>query len=422
MVRLLNAAFEAVHGAAYAEAAVRKITAKADKVDEQIKRYKNERYPNIAVTVDLLTTGIDVPAISHLVFLRKVRSRILYEQMLGRATRRCDAIGKTRFCIYDPVDLYRDLEAVSSMQPLVKDPNIGLDQLLGELLEAASLSTPGSRAGSCHADDVLAAISQKLMRVLREACHRAERQPALKTRLGELEQLWNVAPAELHRHLHQLGPQSAAEFVRHHPGLLQQIEEVKALLGSFHRPVLSEHADELLLREQSYGEYARPQDYLDSFVRFIREQLNQSVALGVVVGRPRDLSREQLKEVRLLLDQHGYAEARLQTAWRGKTNQDIAASIVGYIRQAALGEALIPFGQRVEQAMTRIYALAPWTPLQRKWLERIAKQLQHETIIDQEFINRAFATDGGAKRLDRILGGQLGTVLDQLADGLWPAA
>lgn len=133
-------------------------------------------------------------------------------------------------------------------------------------------------------------------------------------------------------------------------------------------------------------------------------------ALGVVVGRPRDLSREQLKE------------ARLQTAWRGKTNQDIAASIVGYIRQAALGEALIPFGQRVEQAMTRIYALAPWTPLQRKWLERIAKQLQHETIIDQEFINRAFATDGGAKRLDRILGGQLGTVLDQLADGLWPAA
>ena len=39
--------------------------------------------PKIAVTVDLLTTGIDVPKIANLVFLRRVNSRILYEQMLG---------------------------------------------------------------------------------------------------------------------------------------------------------------------------------------------------------------------------------------------------------------------------------------------------------------------------------------------------
>ena len=67
---------------------MRKITGKSDKVNDLIKRYKNERYPNIAITVDLLTTGIDVPKIAHLVFMRRVRSRILYEQMIGRATRR----------------------------------------------------------------------------------------------------------------------------------------------------------------------------------------------------------------------------------------------------------------------------------------------------------------------------------------------
>ena len=39
---------------------------------------KNERYPSIAVTVDLLTTGIDVPEITNLVFLRRVKSRILF--------------------------------------------------------------------------------------------------------------------------------------------------------------------------------------------------------------------------------------------------------------------------------------------------------------------------------------------------------
>lgn len=65
------------------------------KVLEAIKKYKNEKYPNIAVTVDLLTTGIDVPEITTLVFMRRVKSRILFEQMMGRATRLCPEIGKS---------------------------------------------------------------------------------------------------------------------------------------------------------------------------------------------------------------------------------------------------------------------------------------------------------------------------------------
>ena len=63
-----------------------------------------------------------------------------------------------------------------------------------------------------------------------------------------------------------------------------------------------------------------------------------------------------------------------------------------------------------------------WTPVQRKWLDRLAKQLHHEVVIDQQFVNRAFATDGGAKRLDAMLGGKLDNVLETLADGLWPNA
>ena len=420
--RLLDDAFKAVHGEAYAEAAVRKITGKSDRVAELIKRYKNERYPNIAITVDLLTTGIDVPRICHLVFLRKVRSRILYEQMIGRATRRCDEIGKTVFRIYDPVDLYRDLQDVSRRRPLVKAPAIPLARLAAELAAPASHAAPGSRADSTHAHDVLDALAQKLMRVLRDATHKAEKKPTLKARLGELEQYWGVAPAELHKHLRQLGPQGAADFLRAQARLLEQIEDVQVMVGSRYRPLLSLHRDELVAREQSYGSYQKPEDYLDAFGRFVREQLNESVALAVVVNRPRDLTREQLKEVRLLLDRHGYAEARLQTAWRNKTNVDLAASIVGYIRQAALGEALIPFEQRVALAMARIHEIAQWTPMQRKWLDRLARQLGHEVVIDADFVNRAFAQDGGVRQLDVRLGGKLETVLETLAEALWPSA
>jgi len=424
--RLLNEAFKAVHGEQYNQAAVEKITGASDKVEQLIRRYKNERFPTIAITVDLLTTGIDVPPICHLVFLRRVKSRILYEQMIGRATRRCDEIGKTVFKIYDPVDLYASLQAVNTMQPLIKDPKVTIEQLLDELNNPAAHDVPGSTPDRSHAHDVLDQLNQKLMRVLRNAAHKAEKKPELKEKLDQLEQQWGVPPQNLHHHLHQLGqeasPQAAADFLRHNTRLLLQLAEVKQLLGTVYMPVISSHADELKDRSQSWGLYAKPEDYLDSFGHFVREQVNQSAAMATVVNRPKDLTREQLKEVRLLLDGAGYSEANLKAAWRNQSNQDIAAGVIAYIRQAALGEALLPFEQRVAKAMQKIYAQHPWTPVQRKWLERLAKQLTHELVIDHTFVNAAFANDGGAKQLDKLLGGQLDGVMSDLAGGLWPQA
>ncbi|MCC5812050.1 MAG: type I restriction-modification system endonuclease [Ectothiorhodospiraceae bacterium] len=422
--RLLDNAFKDLYNGSYNEAAVAKITGQSDKVEQLIRRYKNERYPSIAITVDLLTTGIDVPPICHLVFMRRVRSRILYEQMIGRATRRCDEIGKTVFRIYDPVDIYAALQDVNTMKPLVKDPNITLEQLVDELtddeqLEKALAST-GEQQGESQADVVLSQLSQKLMRILRKADNKAENRPALKQKLDELRQSWGVEPRSLHQHLRKLGPRQASEFIKQHSGLLSQLAEVKALVGSEYMPVISDHEDEVRERTQSYGPHVRPEDYLDAFNRFIKEQLNQSAALAVVVTKPRDLTRKQLREVKLLLDNHGYSEARLQSAVRHQTSKDVAASIIGYIRRAALGEPLIPFEQRVTEAMGRIYTQHRWTPTQRKWLERLAKQLVHEVIIDREFVNNRFADDGGAKQMDKILGEQLDTVLEELNEAMWP--
>lgn len=299
--RLLDDSFKDMYNGKYNQAAVAKITGKSDKVNQLIRRYKNERYPSIAITVDLLTTGIDVPKICHLVFMRRVKSRI-----------------------YDPVDIYAALADVNTMKPLVKDPNITLEQLVDEitdpeLLERA-LNAPGEQAGETHADVVLSQLSQKVMRVLRKAQKKAETKPALKNKLNDLQLLWGVEPKSLHTHLHSLGPKQAAAFLSQHRGLLNQLAKVNVLLGSDHKPVISEHEDALHSRNQSYGAHQQPEDYLDSFNRFIKDQLNQSAALAVVVNKP----REQLKEIRLLLDNAGYSEAKLQSAWRNQTNLDIA--------------------------------------------------------------------------------------------------
>lgn len=120
--------------------AIMKITGKTaggnkKKILQVIKQFKNNQYPNIAVTVDLLTTGIDVPAICNLVFMRKINSRILFEQMLGRATRLCPEIGKTHFNIFDAVRVYEDLDDTSNMK------SVSVSKSMAELLE--DLFRPG---------------------------------------------------------------------------------------------------------------------------------------------------------------------------------------------------------------------------------------------------------------------------------------
>jgi type I restriction enzyme R subunit len=57
--------------------------------------------PRIAVTVDLLTTGFDAPDVKNIVFVRPLRSAILYKQMKGRGTRLCEDVNKRYFTIFD---------------------------------------------------------------------------------------------------------------------------------------------------------------------------------------------------------------------------------------------------------------------------------------------------------------------------------
>jgi type I restriction enzyme R subunit len=70
--------------------------------------------------------------------------------------------------------------------------------------------------------------------------------------------------------------------------------------------------------------------------------MNLLPALVVVAQRPRELTRAQLKEIKLALDEAGYSEINLRTAWREWKNQDIAATIVGHIRNRALGSPHCP--------------------------------------------------------------------------------
>jgi type I restriction enzyme, R subunit len=77
------------------------ITSDIADADDAIRRFKQEPYPQIAVSVGMLDTGFDCREVLHLVLARRVRSPILYQQMRGRGTRTAPHIGKQGFVIYD---------------------------------------------------------------------------------------------------------------------------------------------------------------------------------------------------------------------------------------------------------------------------------------------------------------------------------
>ena len=403
VVMLLKEAFSARYGP-LVDDAVAKITGASDRPKELIRRYKNEAFPNVAVTVDLLSTGVDVPAICNIVFLRRMNSRILYDQMIGRATRLCEAIGKDSFRIFDAVRIYEALQPYTAMQPVVVNPKITFQQLLSELESSG--------------DEEAVLVRDQLVAKLRRKQRHLSENSAARFRL-----LTGEEPPEFIQRLQQLPIAEARRW-------LATIPELRELLdtqwkGPAEPQFISEHDDELRAIERGYGEAQRPEDYLEGFTAFVRDPGNDLPALTTVLQRPWELTRADLRALRLALDQRGYSETSLATAWRETTNQEMAASIMGYIRQAALGDPLVPYERRVEKALQRILASRSWTTPQRQWLQRIANQTKAITIVDREALDDdalIFRREGGGwQRLDRMFAGELDGLLRDFQRAVWAA-
>ncbi|MBZ5672591.1 MAG: DEAD/DEAH box helicase family protein, partial [Acidobacteriia bacterium] len=81
---------------------VQKITGHVDRPLQRIREFRNRQLPGVVVTVDMLSTGVDIPDLEFIVFLRPVKSRILFEQMLGRGTRKGEHHpDKSHFVVFD---------------------------------------------------------------------------------------------------------------------------------------------------------------------------------------------------------------------------------------------------------------------------------------------------------------------------------
>lgn len=373
------------------------------KVQEAIKRFKNERFPSIAVTVDLLTTGIDVPEITTLVFMRRVKSRILFEQMLGRATRLCPKINKTHFEIYDPVGVYDSLEEVNTMQPVSADPKTTFAQLLDglEVLE-----------DEAHIKNAVAQIIAKLQRVKRRLT---------KEEVNEFKDL--AAGLTIEGFIQKIESLPAAEARN---TLLMEASLLEMLDGKYghggYTKVISDKQDKFLIRERGFGKNEqRPEDYIEAFEDFVKNNVNEIAALNIICTRPKELTRETLKSLRMALAQNGFTTQQLNTAVSEITSEEITADIISLVRRYAIGSPLVSHQARIRRAIDKLKKAHNFSRVELNWLSRIESYLLNESVMNVKVFDEdeRFKTNGGYKRLNQIFRNNLEGIITELNEYLY---
>ncbi|WP_186429657.1 type I restriction-modification system endonuclease [Clostridium sp. BSD9I1] len=396
IVRLLKDIFRETIGGVDDDS-ILKITGAIKDADLAIKKFKNEKYPNVAVTVDLLSTGIDVPRIDKIVFLRRVKSRILYEQMLGRATRLCDSINKTHFEIFDCVRLYEALKDMTNMKPVAANQNTSF-KILKETLE---------RVDSIEEKE--ATVKKVIAKLQRK-----------KKLIDENERLIfkslcnDKTPEEFIKTLKEVDTDTAVKEIIRSNTLIEYLDEKYT---NDEVIIVSDREDKVVSHTRGYGKGKKPEDYINEFKNYIEENKNTIQALEVVCTRPQDLTKESLKQLKAILDNNGFSEEYLKTAWKDLKHEEIVADIIAFIRQQALGSLLESNEERVKRAVTKIKKEYYLTKPQENWINRIEKVMLKEVVIDKETLNTgSFKSQGGGfDRLnEKLFNGSLGEIITKL--------
>jgi type I restriction enzyme R subunit len=383
---------------------VQKITGNpnVDRPLQRIREFRNRPKPKIVVTVDMLSTGVDIPALEFIVFLRPVKSRILWEQMLGRGTRRWNSpnegIPKTKFVAFDCFDgtLFRYFKDASNFEIEEPPPTpLAIPEIIENIWQ------------NIDRNYHIKILAKRLLRIDKDmsADARDEFKPWIDE--GNIAKFANELPKRLRNNFDEtMKLLRNKDFQR----LLVDYPRAKRLFF-----VGYEVEDEVTSR-QLFGKWEKPEDYLEAFTKFVRENVNQFEALRILLKRPQDWNPEALSKLKSALGHHGFAEDRLKKAHAKVYRKDLA-DLISMIKHAADEQApLLTAEERVTKAVEELSAFHSFTLDQKKWLNFIAEHLKENLSINEDDLNSqpVFTNRGGLARARKLFGNDLRPLIDRL--------
>jgi type I restriction enzyme R subunit len=388
------------------EGFVQKITGSpnVDRPLQRIREFRNRPQPGVVVTVDMLSTGVDIPDLEFIVFLRDVKSRILFVQMLGRGTRKGEQLqDKSHFVVFDCFDgtlleRFRNATDVTIVDP--SEPTRTITQLIDDIW------------ANRDRDYNTRCLLKRLQRIEKEMSGNARTAFATYIPNGDVGAYAKGLPNALRDSF-----TGAMAVLRN--------KDFQDLLVNYERKPRRFYVDdntvdtvssEWLVRGNDGKEY-KPADYLDSFSTFVKEHQTDIHAIGILLSRPQEWNPDALHDLRqrLAAAPQRFTLEYLQRAHE-ITYQKALADIISMVKHAVDQQhPLLSSIERVDRAFTKLTAGRTFTTEQQDWLAKIKTHLTENLSIDREDFNTqpVFAREGGWTKATTVFK-ELPTLLKEL--------
>lgn len=421
-----------------------------------LAQFRNDYFPRIAVTVDMIATGTDVKPLECLLFMRDVRSRNYFEQMKGRGTRiiTLDDLRKVtptakhtkdHFVIVDAVGVTKSIK--SDSRPLEKKPGVPLKDLLGAI-------AVGNRD-----EELFSSLANRLTRLEKQVTEQEKQQfsekaegKTLKQVVNELLQAYNpdvlddlkakvetemagespMAKEEAFNKLHNELKEKAAE-VFHSSDLREYIDNVRR---AHEQTIDITNPDTLLNKGWATDSKEKAENLVADFKTWIAQQQDEITALQIFYTQPyrrRELNYKMIQEVleKLKLERPLLAPMQVWRAYEqlekatGSPKSELIALVSLLRRISGVDSTLIDYSNKVDLNF-RDWILKKnagqhnrFTEEQMQWLRMIKDHIATSIHLDADDLDYTpFDAEGGKGKMWQLFGEQMDEIINELNEAL----
>ena len=433
----------------------KKFTYRAEEDPKSVlAQFRNDYYPRIGVTVDMIATGTDVKPIECLLFMRDVKSRNYFEQMKGRGTRTLDhddlkkvsptaVSGKTHYVIVDAVGVTKSLKTAS--QPLITEPTVPLKDL-------ATAVMMGIRD-----EDTVSSLAGRLARLDRQLDHTEKKRIKEKSGGTELTQIVGnllaaIDPDRIQEKAREIKPvpddgeptledcnKAREQLIDEAASVFngELIELIDSIRRTKEQVIDHEGLDTVIHAGWKGDSYENAEAMVQDFQEYLQAHRDVIEALTIFYDHPlrrSELTYIMIREVfdKLKDDQPRLSPLRVWHAYalidEYKGNQPISelTALVALIRRACGIDATIsPYSETVRRNFQNWIMKhhsgsgEKFNKERMEWLHMIRDHIISSFHLDRDDLELApFDSKGGMGQMCKLFGDQMDVVIEELNEAL----
>ena len=423
----------------------KKITYSAENPESVLSSFRNDYYPRIAVTVDMIATGTDVKPIECLIFMRDVRSKNYFEQMKGRGTRTLNkddlqkvspsaTDNKDHFVIVDAVGVTKSKK--SDTRTLERKPSVSMKELMMNVALGArdedtltslanrvirlnsQMSASEKKSFEDNAGISANRVAEKLLDAFDEDIILQRAQSEFSIDVPTEEQIAKAKKI--------LATEAVAPFLK--PEVRDYIENVRR---SHEQIIDNVNLDEVVFVGFDSQQEANADRIIKTFREFIDENRDEIIALQIIYNqqyKDRPIAIEQLKSLYEKLKSKGITMERLWDCYAIKKPDRVKGGTLGKIAdlisiirfEMGYADNLTPFADKVnfnfmQWTLRRNAGAVHFTEEQMEWLRLIKDHIATSLSIMPEDLDLSpFDRKGGLGRFYDVFGDKYEEILKEM--------